>query len=129
MAGPRTRFYVDKRHKKVAGVCAGVAQHFGIDPTIVRVGTFGSIFLLGPFVPIAYFLTSWIAPNRPAELDRIERQDPEEKKFWQKVRSNPRASARSVRARFRDIDRRLAHAEAYLTSPDKRLAREIEQLR
>jgi hypothetical protein len=34
-----------------------------------------------------------------------------------------------VRARFRDIDRRLSHAEAYLTSPDKRLAREIEQLR
>jgi phage shock protein PspC (stress-responsive transcriptional regulator) len=24
MAGPKTRFYVDKRHKKVSGVCAGL---------------------------------------------------------------------------------------------------------
>jgi phage shock protein C len=129
MAGPRTRFYVDKQHKKVAGVCAGISEHFGVDVTLVRVGAFVGIFLAGPFVPVAYVLTAWFAPSRPAELDRMERQDPAEKKFWQKVRSNPRASARAVRARFRDIDRRLSHAEAYLTSPDKRLAREIEQLR
>ena len=129
MAGPRTRFYLDKEHKKVAGVCAGIAEHFGIDPTLVRVGAFASMFLVGPFVPIGYVLTAWLAPKRPVALDRLERQDPAEKKFWQKVRANPRASARAVRARFRDIDRRLAHAEAYLTSPDKRLAREIEQLR
>ncbi len=128
MAGPRTRFYVDKRHKKVAGVCAGIANHFGIDVTLVRVGTFASMFLVGPFVPVAYVLTSWLSPTRPHELE-LEEADVQEKKFWQKVRSNPRASARSVKARFRDIDRRLAHAEAYLTSPDKRLAREIDQLR
>ena len=129
MAGPRTRFYVDKKNKKLAGVCAGLAQHFGVDVTLVRIGAVIGLFLLGPFVPVGYVLTAWIAPTRPAELERLERQDPDEKKFWQKVRANPRASARSVRARFRDIDRRLAHAEAYLTSPDKRLAREIEQLR
>jgi len=128
MAGPRTRFYVDKRRKKVAGVCAGIADHFGIDVTLVRVSTFSSMFLLGPFVPVAYVITSWLSPTRPYELE-IEETDVQEKKFWQKVRSNPRASARSVKARFRDIDRRLAHAEAYLTSPDKRLAREIDQLR
>jgi phage shock protein C len=126
MAGPQTRFYLDKRHKKLAGVCSGLSNHFGIDVTLVRIGTFVAIFLAGPFVPLAYILTAWIAPSRPMELDRL---DPDERKFWQRVRSNPRQSARAVRARFRDVDRRLAHVEAYLTSPDKRLAREIDQLR
>jgi phage shock protein C len=130
MAGPKTRFYVDKRHKKVTGVCAGLSEYFGWDVTLVRVGVVGSMFLAGPFVPVAYVLASWIAPTRPAEVEQeLKLQDREEKEFWRKVRNNPRATARSVKLRFRDIERRLAHTEAYLTSPDKRLAREIEQLR
>ena len=130
MAGPKTRFYIDKRHKKVAGVCAGLAEYFGWDVTMVRVGAVASMLVAGPFVPIAYVLTSWIAPARPAEVEQeMKLQDRDEKEFWRKVRNNPRATARSVKLRFRDIERRLAHTEAYLTSPDKRLAREIEQLR
>ena len=62
MAGPRTRFYVDKRHKKIAGVCAGLAEYFGMDVTWVRVLAAGSIFVAGPLVVIAYFLASWMAP-------------------------------------------------------------------
>ena len=130
MAGPKTRFYVDKRHKKVTGVCAGLSEYFGWDVTLVRVGAIGSMFIAGPFVPVAYVVASWIAPSRPMEVEQeLKRQDRDEKEFWRKVRNNPRATARSVRLRFRDIERRLAHTEAYLTSPDKRLAREIEQLR
>jgi phage shock protein C len=130
MAGPKTRFYVDKRHKKISGVCAGVAEYFGWDATMVRVATVGSLFVVGPFVPIAYWITSWVAPTRPAEVEQeLRRQDRDEQEFWRKVRHNPRTTARSVRLRFRDIERRLAHAEAYLTSPDRRLAREIDQLR
>jgi phage shock protein C len=34
-----------------------------------------------------------------------------------------------VRSRFRDIDRRLADVETYITSSHSKLAREIEQLR
>jgi len=126
MAGPQTRFYRDVRRKKVAGVCAGMSEYFGFDVTLIRVATLGSFFLIGPFLFLAYFLIAWMAPTRPAEFDRL---GADEKKFWQTVRKNPRATARSVRSRFRDIDRRLARTEAYLTSPDKRLAREIDQLR
>jgi phage shock protein C len=50
-------------------------------------------------------------------------------KFWQSVRASPRRAGRDVRARFRDIDRRLADVETYVTSSNNRLAREIEQLR
>ena len=56
-------------------------------------------------------------------------ENPEEKKFWQGVRASPRRTARVVRSRFREIDRRLADVEASVTSSNSRLAREIEQLR
>lgn len=128
MAGPHTKFYLDKDNKKVAGVCAGIADYWGIDVTLVRVLTVISPFIVGPFILLGYFLMAWIAPARPRTIVERE-QDPDEKKFWQGVRANPRRSARVVRARFRELDRRLADTEAYLTSPDKRLAREIESLR
>jgi len=126
MTSPRTRFYLDKQNSKWLGVCSGIADYTGIDSTMVRIGFIVLTFLTGPWTLLAYFLTAWMAPRKPVELyDR----NPEEKKFWQGVRANPRRTARDVRSRFRDIDRRLADMETYVTSSNSRLAREIEQLR
>ena len=126
MTSPRTRFYLDKQNSKVWGVCAGIADYTGFDVTLVRVGFLLSVFMTGGMTIPVYFLTAWMAPKKPLSL--YER-DPEEKKFWQGVRASPRRTARAVRSRFRDIDRRLADVEAYVTSSNTRLAREIEQLR
>ena len=126
MASPRTRFYLDKQNKKWAGVCAGIADYTGIDVTIVRITVVALTFLSGPWTFLAYFLAAWMAPRKP--LDLYE-SDPDERKFWQGVRANPRRTTRDVRSRFRDIDRRLADVETYVTSSNSRLAREIEQLR
>jgi phage shock protein C len=67
-----------------------------------------------------------MAPIKPRGLydDNVE-----DKKFWQGVRASPTRSLRDVRSRFRDIDRRLASIETYVTSPNGRLANEIERLR
>jgi phage shock protein C len=125
MAGARTRFYRDPKNGKWMGVCAGFADYFGMDVTLVRV-----IFLMigiftGMGIP-AYFILGWSTPvKEEAERERT----PEQKKFWQDVRKNPRRTARAIRGRFREMDRRLAKVEAYLTSPDRRLAREIDSLR
>lgn len=126
MTSPRTRFYRDKQNAKWGGVCAGIADYTGLDVTVVRIGMVVLTFLTGPWTFLAYFLTMWMAPKKPFELYE---STPEDKKFWQGVRANPRRTARDVRSRFRDIDRRLADVEAYVTSSNSRLAREIEQLR
>lgn len=127
MSGDRTRFYLDKENAKFKGVCSGIADYSGLDPTVVRIG-FVVLTLLGgfPWTVIAYLATAWMAPKKPSELYQ---QNPEEKKFWQGVRSSPARSMREVRSSFREIDRRLAEVETYITSSDSRLAREIEQLR
>jgi phage shock protein C len=126
MAGPRTKFYLDRQNRKWSGVCAGIADYTGIDVTLIRVGMVILTFVVGPWTLLAYWLTAWMAPRKPVELYD---HDPAEKKFWQGVRANPRRTTRDVRSRFRDIDRRLADVETYVTSSNNRLAREIEQLR
>ena len=126
MNSPRTKFYKDKQNAKWAGVCAGIADYTGVDVTVIRLAfVLGTIFTGGSAL-LAYFVISWMTPNKPGALYEKSR---EEKKFWQGVRANPRRMARDVRSRFRDIDRRLADVEAYVTSTDYRLASEIERLR
>ena len=122
-----TKFYVDKRNKKWLGVCAGIADYTGMDVTLVRIGMVILTVCGGfPWTAIAYVIAGWMAPRKPLEMYE---QKPEEKKFWQQVRTSPRRTVREVRSKFREIDRRLADVETYVTSSDGRLAQEIERLR
>jgi len=122
----RTRFYRDKRNGKVNGICAGIADYTGFDVTLVRICMIAALFLSsGSILPI-YFIAGWVAPNKPRELDY---EDREQRQFWQGVRASPARSARDIRGRFKDIDRRLADIESYVTTENRSLAREIEQLR
>jgi len=126
MSAPRTKFYLDKQNRKWLGVCSGIADYTGVDVTVIRIGLIAGLFFSGGNLLIAYLIIAWMAPRKPTELYA---QDPEQKKFWQGVRRNPHNVTRDVRSRFRDIDRRLADVETYVTSSNNRLAREIEQLR
>ncbi len=122
----RTKFYLDKQHAKWKGVCAGIADYTGIDVSIVRIAmVLGTVLGSGALI-IVYFAAAWIAPVKPLELSR---QTPEDAKFWQGVRASPRRTVRDVRSKFRDIDRRLADVETYVTSANSSLSREIEKLR
>ena len=122
----RTRFYRDKRHGKVMGICAGIADYTGFDVSLVRICMIAALFLSsGSIIPV-YFIAGWVAPTKPRELDY---SDGEDKRFWQGVRASPARTARDIRSRFRDLDRRLADIESYVTSENRTLSREIEQLR
>lgn len=49
--------------KKIFGVCGGLANHFGWDPTIIRlVFVLGTIFGYGSFV-IVYLVLMLVMPN------------------------------------------------------------------
>ena len=122
----RTRFYRNKRAGKVNGICAGIADYTGLDVTLVRIGMVTAFFLSsGAMLPI-YFIAGWIADDQPRE---IAADDKDERKFWQGVRASPGQSARDIRGRMRSIDRRLAEIEQYVTTENRSLTREIEELR
>ncbi|MGZ8286047.1 MAG: envelope stress response membrane protein PspC [Allosphingosinicella sp.] len=127
MSARHTKFYLDKENKKWKGVCSGIADYTGVDVTIIRIGLVILTFVGGfPWTIIAYWVAAWLAPVKPRELAS---ETPEQAKFWQGVRASPARTVRDVRSRFREIDRRLAEVETYVTSSNSRLAREIEQLR
>ncbi len=122
----RTRFYRNKRNGKVNGICAGIADYTGLDVTLVRIGLVAAIVLgAGALLPV-YFIAGWVADDQPRE---IASDDKDERKFWQGVRASPGQSARDIRGRMREIDRRLADIEQYVTTENRSLAREIEDLR
>ena len=128
MAQPpsRTKFYLDKRHGKVMGVCAGIANYTGMDVTLVRIMVLGAVFMSGGSVLPLYFVAGFIADDEPRELAL---EDKEDRQFWQGVRQSPTRTARDIRGRMREIDRRLADIESYVTTENRSLAREIDELR
>ncbi|WP_066560419.1 envelope stress response membrane protein PspC [Croceicoccus bisphenolivorans] len=124
MNTPRTRFYRNKAEGKFWGVCSGIADYTGVDVVWVRVGFVVATLMLGwPF--FAYLAIGMFAPAKPAALY----SDKQEEKFWQGVRQSPARSAREVRSRFKDIDRRLARVEEHYVSENRALSQEIESLR
>ncbi len=122
----RTRFYRDTVNGKVMGICAGIADYTGMDVTLIRIMMIAAI-LLGSGSPVMlYFIAGWLTPKKPHGLNYV---DDEDKRFWQGVRASPTRSARDIRGRMRDIDRRLADIESYVTTENRSLANEIERLR
>lgn len=126
MSDSRTKFYLDKQDAKYKGVCAGIADYTGIEVMWVRIAAILLTFAGGfPWTVIAYMLVAWMATAKPIGLY----DTPEDAKFWQGVRSNPKRSTAEVRSKFRDLDRRLADIETFYTSRNTQLASEIESLR
>ncbi len=126
MSARRTKFYLDKRNRKWSGVCAGLADYTGVDVTLMRVGVVLLTFMTSGWAILAYVVTAWLASDKPREFYEGNRED---EKFWQTVRARPGTSVREVRAKMRDIDRRMADIETHVTTSNSSLAREIDALR
>jgi phage shock protein C len=82
----RTRFYRDKRHGKVMGVCAGIADYTGFDVSLVRICFLAMVFMSGGSILPVYFIAGFVAPDRPYRLSHEDKQD---QQFWQGVRASP----------------------------------------
>ena len=125
MSSDRTKFYRDKQNAKLMGVCSGLEDYTGIDAIWWRLAfVIMTIAFGGMGIPI-YFVLGVFANKKPSHLY----VDRDEQKYWQRVRQSPGRTAREVRARFRDIDRRLAEVESHYVSSNPRLTAEIERLR
>ncbi len=58
--------YRDPEKGRIAGVCAGVAEYFGLETWLVRILTVtGFVLLAGPFMLVAYVAAWFILDKRP----------------------------------------------------------------
>ena len=121
----RTRFYRDKRNGKIMGVCAGIADYTGVQVGLIRLGMIVLMGMTSGGILPLYFIAGLMLNKKPAHLY----VDAQEQKYWQRVRQSPQRTAREIKSRFRDIDRRLAEVETYYVTSNPRLSAEIERLR
>ena len=113
------RLYRDKENGKVAGVCAGIADYFGFNLTVIRLLTLFSMLFFWPI--LIYILLAFLLPVKPAELyENVEQAD-----FWREVSMAPSDIFGELRHRFRDVELRLRSMEAFVTSKEFEIDREL----
>ncbi len=123
---PNPKRLYRSRDKIIAGVCGGVAERMGWDPTITRVVTAIIFFMGGSGVVLVAYIVLWAitpyAPYRPRNMS------PDEERFWSSVSDRPRETFSNIRYKFKDMDDRLASMERAVTSEEWRLKRQFRDL-
>lgn len=115
------RLYRDKENAILAGVCAGLADYFGLNRKGLRIIVAISTFFFVPFVVLAYIILTIVLPTKPEDLYKDESQE----KFWRGVSMAPSDVFGNLNHRFRELDVRLQKMEAYVTSKEFDMDREL----
>jgi len=116
------RLYRDKENAMLAGVCAGIAEYAGLNVKGTRIVY--ALLCLTPmfaFMIICYVVLALVLPAKPKSL--YENQ--EQAEFWRGVSNAPSDVFGSLRHRFRELNLRLERMEAYVTSKEFQIDREL----
>ena len=65
------KLYRSVSDKKLAGVCGGIAEYFGLDATLVRVG-WALVSLFSGAGVLAYIVCALIIPEKPENPTIVE---------------------------------------------------------
>ncbi|MDH3903851.1 MAG: envelope stress response membrane protein PspC [Xanthomonadales bacterium] len=119
------RLYRDKENAMLAGVCAGLADYFGLNRKGLRlIAAVSTLFFL-PFMVPAYIVLAIILPTKPQDLYQDESQE----KFWRGVSMAPTDVFSNLNHRFRELDLRLQKMETHVTSKEFDIDRELGRTR
>jgi len=119
------KLYRDDEHGIIAGVCAGIADYFGTNRTLVRVIAVLSLMMFTVPTAFAYLAATYFLSKKLAEQYGSD----DEQQFWRSMHRSPRDTLGSMRTRFRELDRRIRTMETYLTSRKFTLDREFDKIR
>ena len=119
------RLYRNREHRLLGGVCAGIADYFGISRLIVRIVTLVFLILFTLPTVVGYGLALFLLKKRPHDLIL----EPEKTRFWQSVHRSSRETLNKVHEQFSSMEKRMQNMEAYLTSRSYQLNRAFDKLR
>jgi phage shock protein C len=117
------KLFRDKENAMLAGVCAGIADYADFNRKGTRVATV-LLLLLPPFFPfvvVSYIILAILLPVKPANLYETE----EQAQFWRGVSNAPSDVFGSLSHRFRELNMRLERMEAFVTSKEFEIDREL----
>lgn len=124
-----SRYSMNRKDKKIAGVCSTLGDVFNIDPTILRIGFVAvAIMISWKLALIAYGVgLIYLHKQRNRVLGSGERKSDFER--MEEV-GRGRASIHSLRTELDATDRRMMAIDHHLNAQkNHELAREIEALR
>jgi phage shock protein PspC (stress-responsive transcriptional regulator) len=123
-----SRYSLNRRDKKIAGVCSTLGDVFNIDPTFIRVGFVAAALIISwKFALIAYVGAGiYLHIQRKKGSAGFDRQSDYER-MGDVGRS--RTSVHDLRTKLDVNDRRMMAIDHHLNSQNDELAREIEALR
>ena len=126
--------YRNKEEGFIAGVCAGLGDHFEVDHWVIRLLFIGAFLFTGPYAILAYGI-GWflMAPRRPEYVEEFVEYDEEHRRYRPRnmFRYGDPVSTRLARAseRLRDVTRRVEAMESYVTSRRFDLDKEFSRIR
>jgi phage shock protein C len=145
----------DTSKGKIAGVCAGIAEYFGMEIWLVRILTLTGFFLLAPpFFFVGYIAAWFVLEKKPRgsspksrndELASKSQHNKVHSKGWHNVSEQesdkvmvkskvwqagepPKQAFIDIKQRFTKNENRLRKMETYVTSSEFQLNRELSKL-
>lgn len=129
----RVRWFRDRQRRKIAGVCAGLAQYFGVQTWVVRGATITGVLFFPALVIPAYFIAMLVLPKTPRDVigdlstaptSSIDPRSPEREDQPRNVRRD----FRDTQALMSQAELRLRRMEAHVTSDQYELRKELHRL-
>ena len=123
-----SRYSLNRRDKKIAGVAANLGDVFNIDPTFSRIGFVAAFF----FISWEFALVAYVAAGIYLSLQKRKALRGEERKSdFDRMDDvgKGRTSIHDLRTTLDTNDRRMMAIDHHLNRQNDELAREIEALR
>ena len=122
------RYSLNRRDKKLAGVCSTLGDVFNIDPTFIRVGFAAAALLISWKLALVAYVAAGIYLHVQKKRVMQGRERPSEYERMADI-GRRRTSVHDMRTKLDVNDRRMMAIDHHLNSQNDELAREIEALR
>lgn len=135
---PRTpRLCRDRENGKLLGVCAGIANYYGLETWVVRLIALTGLVFLTSVTLVGYFVAALLMDPSPIHK-RMPRARPPRRRRRERSRGKddspeayswiPRQRLRDVSAEFDQMELKLRRMETHVTSGHYELHRELAEL-
>ena len=123
-----SRYSLNRRDRKLAGVCSTLGDVFNIDPTFIRIGFAAAAILISWKLALVAYLAAgiYLHIQKRKSLHGEERESDYERMGRS---SGRRTSVHDLRTKLDANDRRMMAIDHHLNKQNDELAREIEALR
>ena len=125
-----SRYSMDRKEKKIAGVCATLGDVFNLDPTFMRIGFIAIAILISWKLALIGYIAAGIYLHR--QKGQVLGRRGERRSDFDRMADvgRSRSSIHALRTELDETDRRMMAIDHHITtSKNHELAREIEALR